>query len=134
MPARTSRVQRLLWIDRTVWQQAKTRAADDHLTPARALEVLLDSYTAGRVTITPVTRTHNGGGGAREQRRVSLATHVIERVIDPDGKLKRDDAPSLSRLAETLLDGYATGQITMTVTASGHVDKAQPPEPTDAGH
>lgn len=113
----------LLWIDSASWERAGARAAADHLTAARALEILLAGYAAGRVTVTPVGSSRDGK--ERAQRRVSLARSVLDNVLAESGKLKSGDAPSLSRLAELLVAGYADGSITLTVTAAGHAGPAR---------
>ncbi|MFJ3880902.1 hypothetical protein ACIPW5_26095 [Streptomyces sp. NPDC090077] len=108
-----TRRRRSLFLDMGTWQEASTKAKNEHLTGARVLEVLLLSYAAGHITLEPA----DAQGSDFTAVGVNLADNAVAQA---ETRRATDQATaSLSELARRLLSGYTQGTTTVTLTASG---------------
>ncbi|MFJ3097908.1 hypothetical protein [Streptomyces hydrogenans] len=110
------RTRREPFIHDQVWGKAADKAKTDatHMTITRTLEVLLASFVDGKITAT-------GRLPQREGNRARHPVNIDSDVWNAAQSLMPAGVTSMGGLCELLLDGYAKGRLTVTVSASGSI-------------
>ncbi|TVL87373.1 hypothetical protein [Streptomyces sp. SAJ15] len=108
------RRRRTLTLNPDTWREATAKAKTEHLTGARVLEILLASYAASHITMTP--------GPDEEEQDLSRSTVFLADSVVRKAELRRERdtaAPSFSALSRRLLAAYARGDVELNLSATG---------------
>ncbi|MFJ3856135.1 hypothetical protein ACIPRL_07910 [Streptomyces sp. NPDC090085] len=110
-----TRTRRELKILPDSWKQAGDLAEDSRLTAARALEMLLDAYVSGDVTVEIAPEASRSGRG---RVPVTLDDAVWKSAEE---RAAADGFASVSEVCDALLTGYTEGKIKLQIRVTGKV-------------